>query len=86
MNFSFLQSFNNNPLLNIAFFLLFIWSTLWKGFALWHAASAKDRNWFVIILIVNTAGILEIAYLFVLAKNKLSPKVVTSNIRTMFHK
>ncbi len=43
--------------------ILIIWSTIWKGIALWKAARSKQRVWFIILLIVNTAGILEIIYL-----------------------
>jgi len=36
---------------------------IWKGFALWRAARAGQSAWFVALLIVNSAGLLEIAYL-----------------------
>jgi len=42
--------------------------------ALWRAASLKQRNWFVGILILNTVGILEIVYLFLFAKKKMTLK------------
>ena len=42
---------------------LIIWSTIWKGIALWKAGKHNQLSWFVIILIVNTVGILEIIYL-----------------------
>lgn len=51
-------------------FLLLVWSLVWKGLALWRAARLSQRNWFVIILVLNTAGILEIAYLFVFSKGE----------------
>jgi hypothetical protein len=53
------------------FFVLYLWSLLWKGLALWRAAQLKQRNWFVGILILNTMGILEIVYLFFFAKEKM---------------
>jgi hypothetical protein len=56
------------------FFILYLWSLLWKGLALWRAANLKQRNWFVGILILNTVGILEIVYLFVFAKKKMALK------------
>jgi len=40
-----------------------LWSITWKGLALWHAAKREDKPWFIILLIVNTMGILEIIYL-----------------------
>jgi len=54
------------------FFVLYLWSLLWKGLALWRAGKLGQRNWFIGILILNTLGILEIVYLFVFAKNKLT--------------
>ncbi|HUD05227.1 MAG TPA: DUF5652 family protein [Patescibacteria group bacterium] len=54
------------------FFVLYLWSLLWKGLALWRAAQLKQRNWFVGILILNTVGILEIVYLFFFAKKKMT--------------
>jgi len=44
---------------------------IWKAIALWRAANLKQKNWFIAILILNTLGILEIAYLFFFAKNKM---------------
>jgi hypothetical protein len=48
--------------------LLIVWSLFWKGLALWHAGRRGQPWWFVIMLIVNTFGILEIIYLFGVAK------------------
>ena len=44
-----------------------IWSLIWKGLALWRSARAQQRAWFVVLLVVNTAGLLEIAYLLFFA-------------------
>jgi methionyl-tRNA synthetase len=44
-----------------------IWSLIWKGLALWRAARAQQPAWFVVLLVVNTAGLLEIAYLLFFA-------------------
>jgi hypothetical protein len=54
------------------FFVLYLWSLLWKGLALWRAGKLKQRNWFVGILILNTAGILEIVYLFFFATKRMT--------------
>lgn len=45
-----------------------LWSVFWKGLALWHSARNAQPWWFVIMLVVNTLGILEIVYLFGFAK------------------
>ena len=49
--------------------LLLIWSLIWKGLALWRAARKNHTVWYVVMLIVNTAGILEIIYLLTAGKN-----------------
>lgn len=54
-----------------ALFVFFLWSVLWKGLALWNSARNTQRNWFVVLLVVNTVGILEIIYLFFFAKKKM---------------
>ncbi len=51
-------------------FGLFLWSLFWKGLALWHAAKLGQKNWFVVMLILNAAGIVEIVYLFFFAKKR----------------
>ncbi len=48
--------------------LLAAWTLLWKGLALWHSARGNQKEWFIILLIVNTAGILEIFYLLFFRK------------------
>ena len=53
----------------LGLFALMLWSLVWKGLALWRAASRKELAWFIVFLIVNTAGILEIIYLFYIAKD-----------------
>jgi hypothetical protein len=46
------------------FIILAVWSIAWKGVALWFSARNYQKNWFIAILILNPAGILEIIYLF----------------------
>lgn len=57
--------------LGAGFILLALWSLFWKGLALWKAARNDERYWFVALLVINTVGILELAYLFIFAKQKL---------------
>lgn len=52
--------------------LLAIWTLIWKGFALWYAARNHQKKWFILLLIVNTAGILEIIYLAGFRRDKQS--------------
>ncbi len=53
-------------------FLLIVWSLVWKGMALWRAARHGAKVWFVVLLVVNTLGILEILYLYVFSKKSRS--------------
>lgn len=58
--------------------LIMIWSLIWKGLALWKAAGLRQKYWFVAILLINTLGILEIIYLFFVAR-KYTVEVVEKN-------
>ncbi len=53
--------------------IILIWSIIWKGLALWKSAREGSKVWFVVLLIVNTIGILEILYLYVFSKKKSMP-------------
>lgn len=53
-------------------FVVIVWSLVWKGFALWRAAKRGEKIWFVIFLLVNSVGILEIIYLFLISGAKMS--------------
>ncbi|MFH1032568.1 MAG: DUF5652 family protein [Chloroflexota bacterium] len=51
-------------LLVAAVILAVIWSSIWKGIALWRASRNHHLVWFIVMLVVNTLGILEIVYIF----------------------
>lgn len=44
--------------------ILIAWSLVWKAIALWHAARNDQRSWYIAMIVINTAGILEIIYMF----------------------
>lgn len=48
--------------------LLIIWVMAWKGVALWKAAELRQKKWFIAILLLQTLGLLEIIYLFFVAR------------------
>lgn len=63
--------------------VLYAWSIIWKGVALWISARNKNYAWFIIFLVVNTFGILEILYIFIFGKkgeNKLEEPEKNINI------
>ena len=43
--------------------LIVTWDLAWKGVALWRASQAKHKTWFIVLLVINSVGILPILYL-----------------------
>ena len=56
-----------DPTFVLIFTLVGIWSLVWKGIALWKAGQSKSKVWFVILLVCNTLGILDIIYIYFLS-------------------
>jgi len=52
----------------IVLVVLVVWTLLWKGYALWTSAKHNQKKWFVVLLVLNTVGILEIFYIFYIMK------------------
>lgn len=60
---------NNLELFNQPqFIIILLWNLFWKGLALWKSSQKRQLGWFVLLFVVNTFGILEIAYIFFLNK------------------
>lgn len=57
---------------SIAFILIALWVLPWKGYALWNAAKHSHRGWFIALLILNTFAILDIFYVFYIAKKRVA--------------
>ena len=57
-------------------YVLLAWSLFWKGLALWKSARRGEKWWFIVLLVINTVGLLEILYLFVFSRyeRKTIPK------------
>lgn len=64
--------FNNLESPSILVAVVFAWSIFWKGTALWRASKESQRNWFIALLLINTVGILDLAYLFYFSNKKLT--------------
>jgi len=56
--------------INIFLILLALWTIPWKVYAVWTAVKHDHKKWFVALIILNTFGILEIFYIFKIAKKK----------------
>ena len=50
--------------------MITLWTIPWKGVALWKAARLGHSGWFIALLILNTLAILDIIYIFVVARPK----------------
>lgn len=55
---------------------LLTWSAIWKGIALWKCGRKNQIVWFLIILVLNTAGILPIIYLLFFQRRPRKVKVI----------
>jgi len=58
----------------ILIILVILWTLPWKAVALWKAARANDKIWFILLLVINTLAILEILYIFIFSKRKRKEK------------
>ena len=52
----------------IILFIGLVCSLVLKGIALWKSARLNSIIWFIVLLVVNTFGILEILYIFVFSE------------------
>jgi uncharacterized protein DUF5652 len=53
-----------------------VWELAWKYIALWQAARRAQKGWFIIFILINSAGILPIIYLLL---HKNTPKQATTS-------
>lgn len=53
-------------------FIVYLWTLLWKGLALWRASKNDQKNWFIALLVLNTMGIVEIIFIFYFSKKRLN--------------
>jgi len=61
------------------YLVMLTWTLVWKGLALWKAARKEHIVWFVIILVLNTMGLLEIAYIYFLSRWDLGSSKILKN-------
>jgi methionyl-tRNA synthetase len=65
----------NSTAFTTAIILIALWTIPWKGVALWKSARNNQIGWFIVMLILNTVGILEITYIFFFSKKKAGKKI-----------
>ncbi len=61
---------SSSGLMQLLIILIALWTIPWKGIALWKSARLNQKIWFIVILIINLAGILAILYIFIFSKIK----------------
>jgi hypothetical protein len=54
--------------------LVVAWSIFWKGIALWRASRNNSLAWFIILLVINTLGLLEIIYIVFFSRKTALPQ------------
>jgi hypothetical protein len=62
------------------FIISMVWVLPWKGYALWTASQTRNKRWFIALLILNTFALLDIFYIFYIAKK--TPKDLTKLFKT----
>ena len=55
-----------------ALMIILVWSLFWKALALCKSARLNQPIWFIIMLLINTFGILEIFYIFLFSEIKFA--------------
>lgn len=65
--------------------IFLIWTFVWKGLGLWHAARNARWGWFIALLLINTGGLLEIFFLFFVLKMKGSELFEESAKKKVHH-
>lgn len=58
--------------LNWILLAIALWTIPWKVYAVWTAAKRREKKWFVAMLILNTVALLEIFYIFMIAKKSVA--------------
>ena len=58
----------SNELLSLFTLIILLWTIPWKVYAVWMAAKRDQKKWFIALLFLNTLAILEIYYIFKVAK------------------
>lgn len=47
-----------------------VWDSVWKVMALWKSARNDQLGWFITLAVINSVGILPIAYIYFIGHKK----------------
>ena len=53
--------------------IFFIWEMIWKLIAMWKAGRNNHLAWYILLALINTAGILPIIYIVMNRKKTTVP-------------
>lgn len=57
------MNYDISPTWKTALVVAAFWELIWKGLALWRAGRKNQPGWFVVLLLINSLGVLPILYL-----------------------
>ena len=57
---------------------IMIWEITWKAIAMWKSARNNQIGWFIVVLIINSFGILPILYLLFFQNRRVRSMVKNS--------
>lgn len=60
-----------------------LWVLPWKGYSLWTASRRGHKWWFIALLVLNTLGLVDIFYIFYVAKK--NPKDIIRSIKSLLN-
>jgi hypothetical protein len=66
----------------LSWMALAIWEMAWKGVAMWKAAQKKQLKWYIALFVINSMGILSIAYIY---QDKILP-FIPKPIKNLFNR
>ncbi|MCX6755271.1 MAG: DUF5652 family protein [Candidatus Nomurabacteria bacterium] len=73
---------NLNGKEGVFFVAVILWTLAWKCYSSWLASKNNDKRWFVALVVLNTAGILDMIYVFWVLK-KTNTDVLNSVKRVL---
>ena len=74
---------NFSSFTSVLLLVLALWAIPWKIYGIWTAVKNGHKKWFVALILLNTFAILEIIYIFYIAKKSWSD--IKEDIKYQYH-
>ena len=58
-----LEALISSPFWGPLLLIVALWTLVWKAVALYTAGKNQQKNWFIVLLVLNDLGILSMVYL-----------------------